>query len=71
MLSPGVIARIGLASAILLCGVNLTLLASAAWNARNIEHNRSIQPGVADTLEPSSPHFISIAEQRGALASQR
>jgi LPS O-antigen subunit length determinant protein (WzzB/FepE family) len=78
MCSPGVIARLGLGSAILLCAVNVTLLANAAWEARLIVRKPTVPALAAENTSAASnsrpsdpPHVVGVAEQSGALASRR
>ena len=73
MCSPGVIARLGLGSAVLLCAVNVTLLANAAWEARGLERTpavRSLAAEIAPAASNSCPsdplHVVGVAEQSGA-----
>jgi hypothetical protein len=78
MFSPGVIARLGLGTAVLLCAVNVTLLAAAAWGARHLERKPGVRsvvaentPAVSSGPTPRTPHFIGIADRPESLASRR
>lgn len=76
--SPAVIARLGLASAITICVVNVTLLASAAWRARGLQQKPAIRPLVAKTTPAISkghptnpPRLLGVADQPDTLVSRR
>ena len=78
MCSPGVIARLGLGSAIALCAVNVTILANAAWEARRLERKPAVRSLAAENTSAASnsrpsdpPHVVGDIEPSGALASRR
>jgi hypothetical protein len=78
MCSRGIIARLGLGSAIALCAVNVTLLANAAWEARRLDRKPALRaaavetgPATSNTQPFDPPHVVGDAEQSGAIASRR
>jgi hypothetical protein len=78
MFSPGVIARLGLGTAVLLCAVNVTLLAAAAWDARHLQRKQPVRslvaedaPAVSSGHVPRTPHFVGIADPPESFASRR
>ena len=77
MMSPATAARLGLGTASFLCAVNLTLLGSAAWDARGVQRGPSDRSLAENTRAASSdrsarpPQVLGVTEQRGALASRQ